>query len=54
MEDKIRNLKIRNLAFGGRVGRKYHMVGRGPFPGYDNQGESRAESFETLRERGWN
>lgn len=53
MEDKIRNLTIRNLAFGDGVTRKYQMVGRGPFPGYDNQGESKAEAFETILKRGW-
>jgi hypothetical protein len=53
LEDKIRDLKIRNLAFGEGVERKYHMVGRGPFPGYDNQGESKAESFETILKNGW-
>jgi len=50
---EIRNLKIRNLAFGDGVERKYHMVGRGPFPGYDNRGESEAESFETILKHGW-
>ena len=52
MEDKIRDLKIRNLAFGQRVKRKYHMVGGGPFPGYDNQGESKAGSFESILKNG--
>ena len=54
IEDKIRDLKIRNLAFGAGVARKYHMVGRGPFPGYDNQGESKAASFESILKNGWN
>ncbi len=53
MEDKIRNLKIRNLAFGEGVVRKYHMVGRGPFPGFSNQAESKADSYESILERGW-
>ncbi len=53
MEDKIRDLKIRNLAFGGGVARKYHMVGRGPFLGYNNQDESKAESFESILKNGW-
>ena len=53
MEDNIRDLKIRNLAFGKGVERKYHMVGRGPFPGYDNQGEAKADSFESMLENGW-
>ena len=53
MENKIRDLTIRNLAFGDGVERKYHMVGRGPFPGYDNQGESKAESFDSILKNGW-
>ena len=52
MENKIRDLTIRNLAFGDGVERKYHMVGRGPFPGYDNQGESRADPFEAILKAG--
>ena len=43
----------RNLAFGGGVARKYHMVGRGPFLGYNNQDESKAESFELILKNGW-
>ena len=39
MEDKLRNLKIRRLGIGPGVNRKYHQVGRGPFPGYENTGE---------------
>lgn len=53
MEDKIRDLKISNLAFGDRVQRKYRMVGRGPFPGYTNRGESKADSFESILRNGW-
>ena len=53
MEDGIRDLKIRDLAFGAGVEQKYRMVGRGPFPGYDNQGESKAESFESILKDGW-
>lgn len=53
MEDKLRNLKIRNLGFGVGVVRKYRMVGRGPFPGYDNQGESKADSYESILKNGW-
>lgn len=53
MEDKLRDLKIRNLAFGGDIERKYHMVGGKQFPGYDNQGESKAESFESILKNGW-
>jgi hypothetical protein len=39
MEDKLRDLKIRRLGFGKKVERRYHRVGRGPFPGYENAGE---------------
>jgi hypothetical protein len=53
MEDNIRDLKIRNIAFGERVERKYHVVGRGPLPGFDNQDESKAESFESILKNGW-
>ena len=53
MENKIRDLRIRNLAFGNGVERKYHMVGRGPFSGYDNQGESKAKSFASILRNGW-
>jgi hypothetical protein len=53
MEDKIRDLRISNLAFGDGVERKYHMVGRGPFLGYRNRGETKAESFEFLLKNGW-
>lgn len=53
MEDKLRDLKIRRLAFGQGVKRKYHMVGRGPFPGYDNQGETTADSFESILRNGF-
>ena len=52
MENKIRDLKIRNLAFGPQVQRKYHMVGGGPFPGYDNQDEAKAGSFESILKNG--
>ena len=53
MEDKIENLSINHLAFGSNVKRKYHMVGRGPFPGYKNQNETKANSFETLLKTGF-
>jgi len=53
MEDKIRDLKIRNLAFGTDVERKYHKVGRGPFPGYTNLGESKAKPFELILKSGF-
>ena len=53
MEDKIRDLKIKDLAFGEGVERKYHMVGSGPFRGYSNQGESKAEPFKMILKNGW-
>lgn len=53
MEDNLRNLTIRNLAFGGKVGRKYRKVGRGSFPGYDNRGETTATSYESILKNGW-
>ncbi|GIW80387.1 MAG: hypothetical protein KatS3mg105_2194 [Gemmatales bacterium] len=52
MEDKLRNLKIRDLAFGPGVKRKYHRVGSGPFPGYENHGETTADSFDRLLKQG--
>ena len=53
MEDNLRNLKVRRLGFGSSVARKYHMVGRGSFPGYENTGQYEAPSFELLLEGGW-
>jgi hypothetical protein len=52
MEDKISNLKIQDLAFGDGVERKYHFVGRGPFPNYKNSNESKAESYESILKNG--
>ena len=53
MEDKLRNLKIESLGFGGGVARKYHRVGKNDFPGYRNRGEHRAPKFEELRRGGF-
>lgn len=53
MEDNLRNLKIRRLGLGSGVARKYHMVGRGPFPGYENTGQYEAPSFQLLLEGGF-
>jgi hypothetical protein len=53
MEDNLRDLSIRNLAFGEGVERKYHLVGRGPFPGYENRGESTAKPFASILVNGW-
>lgn len=53
MENSIRDLRIRRLAFGEGVKRQYHMVGRKVLPGYDNQDESRAESFSSMLANGW-
>lgn len=53
VEDGLRDLTIRNLGFGEGVRRKYNFVGRGAFPGYDNQGEHTAPAFEEILTRGW-
>ena len=53
MEDNLRDLKIRNLAFGGRIGQKYRKAGRDSLPGYENRGESVALSFESILKNGW-
>ena len=52
MENGLRDLRIHNLAFGSGVERKHQMIG-GTFPGYENQGETVAESFELLMQNGW-
>ena len=52
MEDKLRDLKIRNLGFGEVVSQKYKMV-NGPFPGYDNQQETAARPFDEILKNGW-
>lgn len=52
LEDKLSDLKIRNLGFGPGVARKYHLTGGGSYPGYDNQGEHVAESFDKLLKSG--
>ncbi|MHC4405492.1 MAG: hypothetical protein ACYTG0_38080 [Planctomycetota bacterium] len=53
MEENLSNLKVRRLGFGADVARKYHMVGRGPFPGYENTGQYEAPSSELLLDGGW-
>jgi len=53
MEDKIENTKIEGLGFGSGVVRKYHMVGRGPFPGYENSGDCRTPPFSQLLQTGF-
>lgn len=53
MEDGIRDLKIRRLAFGPGVARKYQMVGGGVGPGYENTGEHPAPPLEHLRKEGF-
>ena len=52
MEQNIRDLTIRNLAFGEKVDRKYHQVGGGPVPGYTNRSESAAGSFDAIHKAG--
>jgi hypothetical protein len=53
MEDRIRDLRIQRLGFGPRIARRYHQVGRGPWPGYENRGEYDAPPVEQLLERGF-
>jgi len=53
MENNLRNLKVLDLAFGTGVKRKYHMVGGGPFPGFSNQGETTAGSFDAILKSGF-
>lgn len=52
MEDKLRNLKVRRLGIGQGVERKYHQVGKGPFPGYENSGEYQAPAYQKLQKNG--
>ncbi len=49
MEDGLRNLKILRLGFGKNVERRHHRVGRGPFPGYENDGEHELPERERSR-----
>lgn len=42
MEDKVENLKIKGLAFGGDVKQKYQKAGGAAGPGFVNEGESAA------------
>jgi hypothetical protein len=53
MEDNIRDLKIERLGFGAGVARKYHQVGRGPWPGYVNEGEFEAPPLAELLKTGF-
>lgn len=53
IEDKIRDLKIDKLGFGGKVGRKYHEVGGGKGEGYKNTGEHEAPAIEELLKKGF-
>lgn len=52
MEDALRDLRIIRLGFGSGVKRRYHQVGRGPWPGYQNSGEFEAPPYEQLLETG--
>lgn len=51
MEDKVRDLTIDRLGFGGTVSRKYHPVG-GAAPGYRNTGEHKAPALEEVLKKG--
>lgn len=53
IEDRIRDLKIEKLGFGGKVGRKYRQVGGGAGAGYRNTGEYQAPAFKELFARGF-
>ena len=53
MEHHLRNLKVYRLGFGSGVDRKYHMIGRGPFPGYENRGEFIAPPFSEILRSGF-
>jgi len=53
MEDNIRDLRIERLGFGPGVVRRYHQVGRGPWPGLEIHGEYAAPPFEQLLRRGF-
>jgi hypothetical protein len=53
MEDKLENLKITRLGFGEGVVRKYHQVGRGPFPGYENDRQEQTGPLERVLKQGF-
>jgi hypothetical protein len=53
MEDKIRDLKIGKLGFGGKIGRKYHQAAGGAGAGYSNTGEYEAPKVEELLKKGF-
>jgi hypothetical protein len=53
LEDKISGTTITRLGFGPGVKRKYHFVGRGPFPDYTNTDEFQAPPFEQLQKLGF-
>jgi Right handed beta helix region len=52
LEDRILNLKIDRLGFGGKVGRKYHQAGGGAGAGYRNTGEHKAHALKEALEKG--
>jgi hypothetical protein len=45
-------LKITRLGFGSGIKRKYHQVGRGPWPGYQNRDEFAAPPYEQVIDSG--
>jgi hypothetical protein len=53
IEDRPRDLKITRLGFGPGVTRKYHIVGGGQLPGYENQGEHEAPALDTVLRQGF-
>src|SRR5262249_9936443 len=52
MEDKVCDLKIDKLVFGGKVTRKYRPVSGGAGPGYRNTGEHVAPALEDALKNG--
>jgi hypothetical protein len=52
VEDGIRDLKLRGLAIGGGVGRKFVSAGGGVGPGFENINELMPPSFEEVKRVG--
>jgi hypothetical protein len=53
MEDRLEGLKINGLMFGAKVAKRYHQVGNGPWPGYENTDERPAPPLELLLQNGF-
>jgi hypothetical protein len=52
VEDKIRDLKIRNLGIGGGIEKKLVSAGGGAGLGFENTGEFRPPAFDDVKARG--